>query len=179
MAEYDDIPLPEEPPDAPGFPDDRINKILANAQSLLRSTEPSPQPARRSTVISSDAIFKGELFIDGELVIEGKFEGKLNGVGRVYVARQGKMQADVEVSEIFVEGDVRGHLSAERIHFHGTATYEGDLRTTKLVVDEGSILSGNFNIGPEVHHRFQRPPLGSVPRPQQAAQKISGTSAIR
>jgi cytoskeletal protein CcmA (bactofilin family) len=60
------------------------------------------------------------------------------------------MSADVDAGAITVEGDVKGNLTAsERIELKATARYEGDLRTTKLVVEEGAIFTGNVSVGPE------------------------------
>jgi cytoskeletal protein CcmA (bactofilin family) len=69
-----------------------------------------------------------------------------------------------------VEGDVKGNLSAsDRIELKATARYEGDLRASKLVVDEGAVFSGNVSVGPEAVKA--RPPQAQiqVPRPAAAA----------
>lgn len=84
------------------------------------------------------------------LRLQGKFEGKINTAGRLHIAREAKMQADVEAGAIIVEGEVRGNLSAaDRIELKASARYEGDLRASKLVVDEGAVFSGNVTVGPE------------------------------
>ena len=60
------------------------------------------------------------------------------------------MQADVDAGSIVVEGDVHGNLVAnERIELKQSARYEGDLRASKLVVDEGAVFSGHVTVGPE------------------------------
>lgn len=102
------------------------------------------------TIIGQDASFKGELTFEKGLRLVGKFEGKINTAGKLHIAREAKMQADVEASAIIVEGDVRGNLAAsERIELKATARYEGDLRASKLVVDEGAVFSGHVMVGPE------------------------------
>ncbi len=45
---------------------------------------------------------------------------------------------------------MKGNLiAADRIELKQTARYEGDLRATKLTVDEGAIFSGHVSVGPE------------------------------
>src|SRR4051812_26635912 len=90
------------------------------------------------TVLGPDASFKGELTFDKGLRLQGKFEGKISSSGRLHVAKEAKMQADVEAGSIIVEGDVKGNLSAsERVELKASSRYEGDLHSSKLVVEEG------------------------------------------
>jgi cytoskeletal protein CcmA (bactofilin family) len=102
------------------------------------------------TVIGPDASFKGELNFEKGLRLQGKFEGKINTPGRLHVAREARLQADVDAGAIIIEGEVRGNLSAnDRIELKASARYEGDLRSSKLVVDEGAVFNGNVTVGPE------------------------------
>src|SRR5213083_2139190 len=89
------------------------------------------------TILGPDASFKGAMSFEKGLRLQGRFEGKINTAGRLHVAKEAKMQADVEAGAIMVEGDVRGNLTAnDRIELKQSARYEGDLLTTKLIVDE-------------------------------------------
>ncbi len=102
------------------------------------------------TVLGPDATFKGELTFEKGLRLQGKFEGKITTGGRLHVAREARMQADVEAGAIIVEGEVHGNLNAnDRIELKASARYEGDLRASKLVVDEGAVFSGHVTVGPD------------------------------
>ena len=102
------------------------------------------------TILGPDAAFKGELSFEKGLRLQGKFEGKITTAGRLHIAKEAKMSADVEAGAIIVEGDVKGNLSAaDRIELKASARYEGDLRSSKLVVDEGAVFNGNVSVGPE------------------------------
>jgi cytoskeletal protein CcmA (bactofilin family) len=114
------------------------------------------------TIIGPDASFKGELTFEKGLRLQGKFEGKINSGGRLHVAREARMQADVEAAQIIVEGEVRGNLSAsDRVELKASARCEGDLRASKLVVDEGAVYSGNVTVGPDAV-KGGRPPSTST-----------------
>jgi len=103
-----------------------------------------------STILGPDASFKGELTFEKGMRLIGKFEGKVTTPGRVHVAREAKMNADVDAGGIVVEGEVHGNLSAQdRIELKNSARYEGDLRASKLVVDEGAVFSGHVSVGPD------------------------------
>src|SRR5512133_2669388 len=110
----------------------------------------NPGPGEFPTILGPDANFKGELSFEKGMRLMGKFEGKVNTPGRVHVAKEAKMAADVEAGGIVVEGEVHGNLSAaDRIELKQSARYEGDLRATKLVVDEGAVFSGHVTVGPD------------------------------
>ena len=102
------------------------------------------------TVLGPDATFKGELSFEKGMRLQGRFEGKITTPGRLHVAKEAKLQADVDAGAIIVEGDVKGNLSAnDRIELKQSARYEGDLRASKLVVDEGAVFSGHVTVGPD------------------------------
>jgi len=102
------------------------------------------------TIIGPDASFKGELTFEKGLRLMGKFEGKINAGGRLHVAREARMAADVEGAAIVVEGEVKGNLTAnDRIELKQSARLEGDMRATKLTVDEGAVFSGHVTVGPD------------------------------
>jgi len=102
------------------------------------------------TILGPDASFNGQLTFEKGMRLQGKFEGKITTPGRLHIAKEAKMHAEVEAGAIIVEGDVHGNLTAsDRIELKQTAHYEGDLRTTKLVVDEGAVFSGQVSVGPD------------------------------
>src|SRR3954463_4966322 len=131
------------------------------------------------TVIGPDAKFKGEMSFEKGMRVMGHFEGKVNTPGRLHVAKEAKMQADVEAGGIIVEGEVQGNLSAsDRIELKNSARYEGDLRANKLVVDEGAVFSGHVTVGPDAVKGGgpkYPPPMGdkkNLPGPQNQPSNV-------
>src|SRR5262245_27846291 len=103
-----------------------------------------------STVIGPDATVKGTLVFEKAVRLHGRIEGNVSTPGRLHVAREGKVQGEVDASAIIIEGEVNGNLIAsDRVEFKQTAHYEGDLRTTKLLVDSGAVFSGHVSVGPD------------------------------
>jgi cytoskeletal protein CcmA (bactofilin family) len=102
------------------------------------------------TILGPDAKLKGEISFDKGMRVHGQVEGKISSPGRLHVAREAKIQADVSAGSIIVEGDVKGNMTAsDRIELKQSARYEGDLRATKLVVDEGAVFNGHVSVGPD------------------------------
>lgn len=116
------------------------------------------------TVIGPDASFKGELTFEKGLRLMGKFEGRITTPGRLHIAKEARMQADVESGSIVVEGEVKGNLTAnDRVELKQSARLEGDLRATKMTVEEGAVFSGHVTVGPEAVK--SRPPQTTHARP--------------
>src|SRR5205807_681400 len=98
------------------------------------------------TILGPDANFKGELTYEKGMRLQGKFEGNILTPGRLHITKEARLNADVDAGSISVEGDVKGKLSAnERVELKQSAKYEGDLTASKLVVDEGAMLSGHVH----------------------------------
>lgn len=134
-------------------------------------------PQEFPTIIGADATFKGELSFDKGLRLHGRLEGKITTPGRLHVAREAKLQADVEAGSIIVEGDVKGNLNAsDRIELKQSARYEGDLRASKLVVDEGAAFNGHVSVGPEAVKN--RAPSGAGPGVTQQPRPISAAAPV-
>jgi cytoskeletal protein CcmA (bactofilin family) len=128
-------------------------------------------PQEFPTIIGQDASFKGELTFEKGLRLIGKFEGRITTAGRLHVAKEARLQADVESGAIIVEGEVKGNLTAnDRIDLKQTARLEGDLRATKLTVEEGAIFNGHVTVGPDAVKgrppQVGRPTVGAPPPPQ-------------
>ena len=106
------------------------------------------KPGDFSTVIGSDAKFKGELSFTGGVKIDGQFEGSIETAGSVLVSKGGKSKAEIVAGNIILEGTVEGGLQAqERIELKSTARLGGDIKASKLVVEEGAVFVGRCEVG--------------------------------
>jgi cytoskeletal protein CcmA (bactofilin family) len=118
------------------------------------------------TIIGPDASFKGEMTFDKGMRIHGRFEGKITTPGRIHVAKEAKLQADLDAGSVLVEGEVHGNLTAgERIELKNSARYEGDMRANKLIVEEGAVFTGHVSVGPEAVKAGARPQSSPTRQP--------------
>jgi cytoskeletal protein CcmA (bactofilin family) len=130
-------------------------------------------PQDYPTIIGPDASFKGEMTFDKGMRIHGRFEGKITTPGRVHVAKEAKLQADMDAGSLLIEGEVHGNLTAgERIELKNSARYEGDLRANKLIVEEGAVFNGHVSVGPEAVK------AGTRPQAAPARPSVSVTTSV-
>jgi cytoskeletal protein CcmA (bactofilin family) len=132
-----------------------------------------------TTVLGPDANFKGDLSFEKGMRLHGKLSGTVTTAGRLHVAKEAKLDAEVEAGSVIIEGEVHGNLTAaERIEMKPSARYEGDLTTAKLVVEEGAQFKGHVTVGPDAVK--SRPPvsggqgarIGNMPPAQMQGQPI-------
>ena len=93
----------------------------------------------------------GSLTFDGDLTVAGKLEGELHATGDVAVENGSTVKATIDGNNISVQGTVHGNVSARgRLSLSGSGSLHGDVRVSKLTVEDGATLNGNVQMGPSV-----------------------------
>lgn len=101
------------------------------------------------TVLSGDAEFKGSLTFKGNLRIDGKFDGEINSPGTMHVGTEGEIKAEVKIGSAIVEGKVTGNITAQdKIELRSSAKLYGDIKATRLVINEGVVFVGKCEVNP-------------------------------
>lgn len=104
---------------------------------------------RNKTVLGPDCRISGELALDNDAVIMGRFSGTLRVTGLL------ELTETAEISGTIVAGSLRlaGHAEADVIAEHGVellpgAQLTGQLFTTTIAVAEGATFEGEVHVGP-------------------------------
>jgi len=123
-----------------------------------------------ATVIGNDVVIKGEITVEKGLRVDGQIEGAVTTKGRVHVGKTGQLSAEINGGAVFVEGKVKGNITAsERVTLEATSNVSGDLTANKLIVIEGATFVGKVNVGPDavkgVAHSAPAPARESVAAP--------------
>jgi cytoskeletal protein CcmA (bactofilin family) len=92
-------------------------------------------------LIDMDSEFKGDLTFRGSFRIEGVFKGTITSDALLVVGERGKVEADVKVGQLVINGEIRGTLQAsERVEVHDKGRVFGTILAPTLVVEEGAYL---------------------------------------
>lgn len=101
-----------------------------------------------STIIGADAALNGRLETKASLRVDGKVTGELISSEVVTIGQGGIVEGDVAARDIVVGGKIMGKLNATgKVVLESTAALTGDLKTARLVVEEGATFNGNSNMG--------------------------------
>ena len=136
------------------------------------STNPAPSyhptDSRGPAVIGKSVMIKGQIFSREDLTIDGEIDGSVElHEHRLTVGPNGKLQAGVKAREVVVLGTIHGNVEAsDKIDIRKDAKLVGDIKTARIVIEDGAYFKGSIDIArPET----SRTPVPSQTKPQAAA----------
>lgn len=95
-------------------------------------------------------ILQGRLEIQGDLKIAGNVEGDLKATGDVTIDPGANIQASIEGGNVNVRGKVTGNVTAKkRLTLGGSGRLDGDVKVSRLTVEDGATLNGNVTMQAE------------------------------
>lgn len=100
-------------------------------------------------ILDVDASMSGTLtFRDPvNLRINGRFEGVLETKGNLVIGQNAVVNAHIIGDEIIVGGRIKGEILAkQRLTLLPTAVIDGQIRTAKLIVNEGAVIEGSCHM---------------------------------
>jgi len=97
-----------------------------------------------NTIIGKDTVFKGSINGKGLIRIDGEVEGDIANTGDVIIGENGKAKVELKARNVTIAGLLEGSVDAEgKVELKNTGTAAGSLKTKKLMIEEGAVLSGN------------------------------------
>ena len=100
-------------------------------------------------VLNSEVEIKGNLKFAGELTFDGKLEGEIHTDGVLNLGDSAVVTGNINAQSVVVRGKVNGNINAkEKIEIKSKAELFGDIRSTKLVVEEGVTFVGRTEVNP-------------------------------
>lgn len=108
------------------------------------------QPARResmvgeiNTLLGRGSEFEGKLTFEGTVRIDGTLKGEVFSDDVLIVGEGARVEAEIDVGEIIIQGTVLGNVRAKRsIEILTPGRVKGDLTTPSLQIDKGVIFEG-------------------------------------
>ena len=109
--------------------------------SLDRETE---------NVIGSGSSFKGRVRLEGDLHIDGKYEGDVLEVGSLTVGVGGKVKTNLRANTVIIGGIFCGEVVAKtRVLLLRTAKVLGNIQSKEFIIQAGAVYRGITTITTE------------------------------
>ncbi|MDY0110871.1 MAG: polymer-forming cytoskeletal protein [Candidatus Krumholzibacteria bacterium] len=129
--------------------------------------------AGQTSIIAQGCKFEGSIEVRGTLRIEGEFKGNIGVPESLVVGKTGVVRASVKVKNAIIGGQFFGDIEAEnKIELQSGSHLEGDIKTKRLVIDEGVFFEGNCSMGAKKTNdtpAHAGPPVPPAAKPQPAS----------
>src|SRR5882762_881995 len=123
--------------------------ILNTETKITMEPSMSTTAGTGKNVLSGDVEIKGNLKFSGELTFDGKLEGEIQTDGILNLGDSATVNGNISAQSVVVRGKVNGNINAkEKIEIKAKTELFGDIRATKLVVEEGVTFVGKTEVNP-------------------------------
>lgn len=104
--------------------------------------------AGQTSIIAQGCKFDGKVDVKGTLRIEGEYRGTIGTPESLVIGKTGVVHANCNVKNAIIGGQLFGNITAEnKIELQSGSHVEGDIKTKRLVIDEGVFFEGNCSMG--------------------------------
>lgn len=158
---------PEGPVVSPSY-SQPANEGIPMSTMTSRSID-SDYPRGVATIGKSVAV-KGQVSSREDLFVDGEVEGSMEALEhKITVGPHGRVNAGIRAKEILVLGAVVGNIEAvERIEIRKDAKLNGDIKTARIVIEDGAYFKGSVDI-------IKPEPAKATPAPKPAAQSAAAS----
>ncbi|OQA45547.1 MAG: Polymer-forming cytoskeletal [Chloroflexi bacterium ADurb.Bin325] len=152
-------PVTPAPPAAPAAP---AAATPADPPAVAPADPPAPAPvpeaAPRSVqaprvnredaaVIDRKTDISGTLHSQGDVLVEGLFQGEIEAAQTVWVEDGAQTQGQILANDAVISGSFDGEIACQhRLLIAATATISGEIETPVLVIEEGATVNCRFSM---------------------------------
>lgn len=127
---------------------------------------PDPEVRNGQATIGKAVKINGQIFSKEDLYIDGDIEGTVElNENKLTIGPNGRVQAAVRAREVVVLGAIQGNVeAADRIDIRKEAKLVGDIKTARIVIEDGAYFKGSIDI---VKHEIKQAAAASMSAPAQ------------
>lgn len=144
---------------APGVEPQR--REISSMSSPTRTFEPEPATRGGSAALGKNVTVKGQIFAREDLTIDGEVEGTVEcHEHRLTIGPNARVQAGLKAREIIIQGSIQGNVDAtDKIDIKKEAKLVGDIKTSRIVIEDGAYFKGSIDISKGTAAKPQQPAL--------------------
>ena len=149
---------------------------LESQKTFQVPTQPVDGKGEVVAFIGPGVEFKGEIFYEGSVQIDGTLEGQIHTNGVLLVGEQAVINAKVNVGSVISKGKVNGNIVASKqVQLLSSAIMDGSLKTPELSMEIGVVFNGDISMRSE-GEVVSNPPTHKYKEPAPY-QKPNGSSS--
>ena len=115
-----------------------------------RDSKPYISPKESAAAIGASIRIKGDVTGDENLIIQGHVEGTIKVQGHsVTISKTGRVKANVEASQIIVEGELIGDMHGEeKVIIRESGNAQGNIVAPRVMLEDGAVFKGSIEMEP-------------------------------
>jgi len=118
-----------------------------------------------ATIIGREGKVEGKIVLNHSVRIDGRLKGQLETSETLTIGPEGEIEGDIKARDVVVGGKVTGSIIASgRVTLESAAKFRGDIKTVKMVIEEGAVFNGAM----EMSDGALKIPLRQLP-PEESA----------
>ena len=103
----------------------------------------SVEESEIDTILAEDIDFTGKLTFSEPLMIKGKFTGEIESSSDLYIGEHAVVHAEIDSNIVSLKGKIKGNIRVrEKVELFSTTEVEGDISTSKMIMEGGCKLNG-------------------------------------
>lgn len=148
--------------------------MFGNSKTEIKNAASAAPTSSSTNSLTQGTAVEGNLHADFDIRIDGALKGNLTCKGKVVIGPTGYIVGDVRCENAVIEGKFEGIMQvADVLHVKETAQVQGDISTSKLVVQPGSI----FNVKCKMGDGSQSPTVRRL-NPEDEAKATPGKAVL-
>ena len=116
-------------------------------------------PVSSASIITPGTSIKGEIRCEGNILLNGEFEGSIVSQGEVVVGKSGRVSGDIQSAKLLVSGEFRGNYKGEVIDIMPYGKVYGDVKVNNIIIEPNAVFEGETKI---VSGRIDRDDISDV-----------------
>jgi cytoskeletal protein CcmA (bactofilin family) len=119
----------------------------ASTNDMAKPRNNAPVPPGQVNIIGQGTVIEGGVTANSDLRIAGTVNGNVNVDGKTVVTPEGEVNGEIRSTTGDIAGRVTGEvIIEERLILKESARVDGNLFTSKLVIEEGAVFSGSCDM---------------------------------
>jgi cytoskeletal protein CcmA (bactofilin family) len=159
-------PSPNQPAAAAAEPKKEALTVSIPSRSFEPDARGNSATIGKAVRVNGQINSKEDLYVDGD--VEGILEAPEH---KLTIGPNGTVHATIKAREVVALGSIQGNVeAADRIEIRRDAKLIGDIRTARIVIEDGAYFKGSIDI-------VKPEPAKAAARPQQLATPVPAAQA--
>jgi cytoskeletal protein CcmA (bactofilin family) len=117
---------------------------------MLKKGSGTPEQAEITAFLGKGTEFKGVLSFEGTIRVDGKVDGEIISKDTLIASDGAFLQGEISVGTLILSGKIVGNINAgQKVHLLAPANVQGNIKTPKLIVEEGVTFDGKCEMAGE------------------------------